>query len=135
MTTSVKIHVNGRYRATVRQKGHDPVVVDGAYDGSPNPSGEATIWLGHPAKGAFEITEEYLDAKPTIPFAPEGDFVTRLNDWCTEQELDGKADTLIVTREEFKHLKRSGSIDYLPCDDKLYFGGHRVSVLGSVLAI
>jgi hypothetical protein len=62
MTTAVKIHVNGRYRATVKQDDLDPVVVEGNYEGSPNPSGERSFLLrgSHPTKGTFEVTEEYL---------------------------------------------------------------------------
>lgn len=64
MTTAVKIHVNGRYRATVRRDNEEPVVVEGNYEGSPNPSGEHVFWLNHtPEKGShsiFEITEEYV---------------------------------------------------------------------------
>lgn len=68
MTTAVKIHVNGRYRATVKQDGRDPVVVEGNYEGSPNPTGEQTFWIGHtPEKGShstFEVTEEYVPEQP-----------------------------------------------------------------------
>lgn len=60
MTTSVRVHVNGRYRATVKQGDREPVVVEGNYDGSPNPSGEHTFWLPHPAKETFEVTEEQV---------------------------------------------------------------------------
>lgn len=64
MTTSVKIHVNARYRATVKQDDRDPVIVEGNYEGSPNPSGEHTFWIGHtPEKGShsvFEVSEEYV---------------------------------------------------------------------------
>jgi hypothetical protein len=62
MTTSVKVHVNGRYRATVTQDYLPPVVVEGNYDGSPNPGGDHYFNLPHPAKSTFEIVEEYLDA-------------------------------------------------------------------------
>lgn len=31
MTTTVKVHVNGKYRATVKQDGRDPVEVEGNY--------------------------------------------------------------------------------------------------------
>lgn len=67
MTTTVKIHVNGRYRAIVKQTKVDgtvlpDVVIEGAYDRSPNPTGEMTFNLGHPATTMFEIVEEYLDA-------------------------------------------------------------------------
>jgi hypothetical protein len=65
MTTTVKIHVNGRYRATVVQTNADgvkslPVTVEGNYDGSPNPSGEHSFHLYHPAVASFDVTEEYV---------------------------------------------------------------------------
>lgn len=63
MTTSVKVHVNGRYRATVKQKdsmGERTHVVEGNYAGSPNPSGEQSFWLTHPANAIFTITEEHV---------------------------------------------------------------------------
>lgn len=63
MTTTVKVHVNGRYRATVKQDDREPVVVDGNYEGSPNPSGEKSFWLPHPAKATFEISEEFIGEK------------------------------------------------------------------------
>jgi len=58
MTTSVRVHVNGRYRAMVKQNDRDPVVVEGNYEGSTNPSGEQVFHLPHPATATFEITEE-----------------------------------------------------------------------------
>lgn len=63
MTTTVKIHVNGRYRATVVKANADgvkepPVVVEGNYEGSPNPSGEHSFHLYHPAIASFDVTEE-----------------------------------------------------------------------------
>lgn len=65
MTTSVKVHVNGRYRATVKQDQLQPVIVEGNYEGSPNPSGLGTFYLAHPAQSTFEITEEYIpEEKP-----------------------------------------------------------------------
>jgi hypothetical protein len=65
MTTTVRIHVNGRYRATVVQTSADgvkaaPIVVEGNYDGSPNPSGEHYFHLYHPAIASFDVTEEYI---------------------------------------------------------------------------
>lgn len=57
MTTSVKIHVNGKYRATVKQDGREPVTVEGNYNGG---SGEYSLHLPHPAKATFEITEEQV---------------------------------------------------------------------------
>ena len=75
MTTSVKVHVNGRYRATVKQTMADgtplkPVVVEGNYEGSPNPSGENVFWLTHPASSTFEISEEYVPEEPKAENAP-----------------------------------------------------------------
>lgn len=64
MTTTVKVHVNGRYRATVRKTNAngsvEEKIVDGNYAGSPNPSGEAHFGLYHPASATFEISEEYV---------------------------------------------------------------------------
>ena len=60
MTTTVKIHVNGRYRATVKQDDREPEIIEGNYTGSSNPSGEKSFYLYHPAKGTFEISEEYI---------------------------------------------------------------------------
>lgn len=54
MTTTVKVHVNGKYRATVQQDDRDPVTVEGNYNGG---SGEASFNLPHPAKGTFTVTE------------------------------------------------------------------------------
>jgi hypothetical protein len=64
MTTSVKVHVNGQYRATVKQDGQEPVVVEGNYNGG---SGERTFWLPHPAKATFEISEEYVQDNDKRP--------------------------------------------------------------------
>ncbi len=66
MTTTVKIHVNGQYRATVVQKNADgiampPVVIEGNYTNSPNPSGEHSFLLYHPATASFDVTEEYVN--------------------------------------------------------------------------
>jgi hypothetical protein len=57
MTTTVKVHVNGKYRATVKQDGNDPVTVEGNYNGG---SGEKSFYLPHPAKATFEISEEHV---------------------------------------------------------------------------
>jgi hypothetical protein len=57
MTTSVRVHVNGKYRATVKQDGRNPVTVEGNYNGG---SGEKTFCLPHPAKATFEISEEQV---------------------------------------------------------------------------
>ncbi|UGY13766.1 hypothetical protein HAP48_0035120 [Bradyrhizobium septentrionale] len=61
MTTTVTVHVNGRYRASVKQDDGEPVIVEGNYDGSPNPSGEARFHLPHPANSTFEISEEAVE--------------------------------------------------------------------------
>lgn len=66
MTTTIKVHVNGRYRATVKQDDREPVIVEGNYTDSPNPSGEHSFHLAHPAHSTFEVTEEYV---PEIPKA------------------------------------------------------------------
>lgn len=55
MTTTVKVHVNGRYRATVVQDDREPVIVEGNYNGG---SGEKSFYLPHPAKGVFQVSEE-----------------------------------------------------------------------------
>ena len=57
MTTTVKVHVNGQYRATVKQDDLEPVIVEGNYNGG---SGEKSFNLPHPAKATFEISEEYV---------------------------------------------------------------------------
>lgn len=68
MTTTVKVHVNGRYRATVSQKYADgrteTAIVEGNYEGSSNPSGERSFYLGHPANATFDIQEEYVPEAP-----------------------------------------------------------------------
>jgi hypothetical protein len=58
MTTTVKVHVNGKYRATVKQDDREPVIVEGNYQGGG--SGEQHFNLPHPAKATFEITEEQV---------------------------------------------------------------------------
>lgn len=55
MTTTVRVHVNGKYRATVKQDDRDPVTVEGNYNGG---SGEKSFCLSHPARGTFVVTEE-----------------------------------------------------------------------------
>ncbi len=57
MTTTVKVHVNGKYRATVRQDNNEPVEVEGNYNGG---SGEKAFFLPHPANSQFIITEEHV---------------------------------------------------------------------------
>lgn len=57
MTTTVKIHVNGKYRATVAQDDNPPVVIEGNYNGG---SGERSFHLSHPATSKFAISEEQV---------------------------------------------------------------------------
>jgi hypothetical protein len=54
MTTTVKVQVNGKYRATVKQDDGEPVTVEGNYNGG---TGERSFSLPHPAKATFEISE------------------------------------------------------------------------------
>lgn len=65
MTTTVKVHVNGQYRAFVTQTNAngtslEPIKIEGNYKGSPNPSGEASFHLSHPASATFAIREEFV---------------------------------------------------------------------------
>src|SRR4051812_6633732 len=62
MTTSIKVHVNGRYRLVVKQDGRDePVEVHGNYEGSPNPSGEGSFNLVHGSvSNKFVFSEYYI---------------------------------------------------------------------------
>lgn len=57
MTTTVKVHVNGKYRATVTQDGQEPVTIEGNYNGG---SGERSFYLPHPANSTFVVTEEHV---------------------------------------------------------------------------
>lgn len=57
MTTTVKVHVNGKYRASVKQDGGESVTVEGNYNGG---SGEKSFYLPHPAKATFDISEEQV---------------------------------------------------------------------------
>lgn len=57
MTTTVKVHVNGKYRATVVQDDGEPVEIEGNYNGG---SGERSFSLPHPANAVFEISEKQV---------------------------------------------------------------------------
>lgn len=65
MTTTIKIHVNGRYMAVVKQDGvGSPVEVHGNYEGSPNPSGEHEFRLVHGSlSNKFVVSEYYVPEK------------------------------------------------------------------------
>lgn len=58
MTTSVKVHVNGQYRASVTVGDGDPVDVEGNYNGG---SGEQTFYLQHGKKTTFIVDEKYVE--------------------------------------------------------------------------
>lgn len=74
MTTTIKVHVNGQYRATVKQDDREPVVVEGNYNGG---TGETHFHLPHPATGTFVITEERVRDDDKRPFAPLTIVLTR----------------------------------------------------------
>ena len=57
MTTTVKVHVNGKYRATVTQDDHAPVEIEGNYNGD---SGIMVFALTHPANSVFRVTEKMV---------------------------------------------------------------------------
>lgn len=64
MTTTIKVHVNGQYRATVKQDDKEPVVVEGNYNGG---SGEKSFYLLHSANSTFVITEKYVQDEDKRP--------------------------------------------------------------------
>lgn len=57
MTTTVKVHVNGQYRATIKQDDREPIEVEGNYNGG---AGEKHFFLAHPANSTFVITEQFV---------------------------------------------------------------------------
>jgi hypothetical protein len=61
MTTTVKVHVNGKYRATVgitRADGStESHEVEGNYNGGP---GEKSFSLYHPAEATFSFSEQQV---------------------------------------------------------------------------
>lgn len=67
MTTTVKVHVNGRYRANVKVShasgDQEELVVEGAYDGSPNPTGYGYVYMRHPADAVIRVSEEPVPAE------------------------------------------------------------------------
>ena len=67
MTTTVKVHVNGRYRATVKQDDRDPVIIEGNNEGGT----EKAFYLSHPAKATFEISEEQIPNEPKVEKADD----------------------------------------------------------------
>jgi hypothetical protein len=64
MTTSVRVHVNGQYRATVKQDDKEPVEIEGNYNGG---SGEKVFYLSHPANSKFEVTEVHVKDEDKRP--------------------------------------------------------------------
>lgn len=66
MTTTIRVHVNGKYRATVKQDDREPVIVEGNYNGG---TGEKFFNLPHPARATFVISEEPVaegDERPPV---------------------------------------------------------------------
>ena len=67
MTTTVKVHVNGRYKADVNvtyANGHtEKVTVEGNYEGSPNPSGGRSFSC-YPAPVIFWVSEKEAVPEP-----------------------------------------------------------------------
>ena len=67
MTTTVKIHVGGKYRAHVEVAHADgarethTIEGDGAETGEQGASSERTINLRHPADATFKISEEPIE--------------------------------------------------------------------------
>lgn len=62
MTTTITLHVNGRYRAIVKQDGREgETEVHGNYEGSPNPDGKAVFNLVHGSlSNKFVVSEYYI---------------------------------------------------------------------------
>ena len=60
MTTTITLHVGGRYMAVVKQDGaKEPVEVHGDYEGSPNPGGNRSFNLGHGSLSNKFVISEY----------------------------------------------------------------------------
>lgn len=98
MTTSIKIHVNGQYRATVTQNDNPPVEVEGNYNGG---SGERTFSLQHGTKNTFVVDEQYVkddDKRPgpnDAKIFKEPEHAKAAFDKSTDvgaQEVSGQAD-------------------------------------------
>lgn len=61
MTTQIKIHVNGRYKTTVKQTNADGSTVEHTISGEKKGDGdEVTLYLPHPASATFAVSEEQL---------------------------------------------------------------------------
>ena len=61
MTTTIKVHVNGKYKATVTQDQRPPVEIIGDYDGTPNPGGVSAFTLQRNAETTLHIKEEPIE--------------------------------------------------------------------------
>lgn len=61
MTCTVKVHVNGKYKAdvivTYANGAQEKTTVEGNYEGSPNPSGERSFSC-YPAPVTFWVSEK-----------------------------------------------------------------------------
>jgi hypothetical protein len=87
MTTTVKVHVNGQYRAMVKQDDLDPVEVEGNYNGG---SGEKHFYLRHPAAGTFVITEQQVGADDKRPAEKTGMTHNQIG-WAIKEMHNGRS--------------------------------------------
>jgi hypothetical protein len=69
MTTSVRVFVNGQYRATVKQDDLEPVEVEGNYNGS---DGTKSFYLQHGANSTFVVTEAHVADEDKRPYSSTG---------------------------------------------------------------
>lgn len=93
MTTTITLHVNGRYKASVKQDDGSWVEVHGNYAGSPNPDGKAIFNLRHATSNKFVVNEEYVpEQKDAIA---QGGVIevglSKLSDAEAQTIIDGKA--------------------------------------------
>jgi hypothetical protein len=87
-----------------------------------------------------EALEQPAKAHLTLTTGPgwENDFSTRLHTWVIDQELDGKHDDIVLSREQYRHLRlHNQTYDIslgLPEVICPHFAGHRIRVPGTALA-
>lgn len=61
MTTTIKVHVNGSYKTTIKQTNVDGSTVEHTISGAKKGDGdEVSLSLPHPASATFAISEEQL---------------------------------------------------------------------------
>jgi hypothetical protein len=85
MTTTIKVHVNGQYRATVKQDDRELVEVEGNYNGG---SGERHFFLAHPAAGTFVISETHVADDDKRAPEPHGQY-NKIG-WAIKQMHNGR---------------------------------------------